>query len=102
MRVREAVRTVRKTHAEDGAHHVVPSGHDTFHVQIAREERDNTIRHNLAVLDEDAPEIAHHCGVVPDLKPGADRDLVAATRDDLTNDRKRQARRNESLKSLKR
>ena len=64
-------------------HHVVPRGHDALHVQIAWEERDIPVRHDLAVLDEDAPEVAHHRGLVADFEARADRDLVAAARDDL-------------------
>lgn len=64
-------------------HHVVPRGDDGLHVQVAREERDDAVRHDLAVLDEDAPEVAHDRGVVPHLEPRADRDLVAPARDDL-------------------
>ena len=63
--------------------HVIPCGHDGLHVEIAWEERYDPVWDNFAVLDQDAPEVAHHRGVVADLEPRADRDLVAAARDDL-------------------
>ena len=67
------------------AHHVVPRRDDALHIQITGEERDDTVRHYFAVLDEDAAEIAHDGRVVSDLEPGADRDLVATTGDDLSD-----------------
>ena len=67
------------------AYHVIPRRDDALHVQIAGEESHDAVRHDLAVFDEDAAEIAHDGRVVSDLEPGADRDLVATTGDDLSD-----------------
>ena len=79
--VREAEPGYRRTSSPTD--HVVPRSDDALHVQVAREERDDAVRDDLAVLNEDAPEVAHHRGVVADFEARADRDLVAAARDDL-------------------
>lgn len=68
-----------------GSRHVVPRRHDRLHVQIAGEEGNDAIRNNLAVLNEDAPEIPHHGRVIPNFKAGANGNLIAPSRYDLTH-----------------
>ena len=58
-------------------YHVVPSGHYRLHIKITREEGDDTIRYDLAVLDQNAPKISHYSRVVSDFEPRADSYLIA-------------------------
>lgn len=57
----------------------MPRRNDRLHVEITREERDDTIRYNLAVLDQDATKVPDDAWIVPDFEPAAHRDLVRAT-----------------------
>ena len=65
------------------ADHIVPRCDDAFHIEVAREERYDSIRHGFAVLDEDAAEVTYNRWIVPDLKPRANGHLVASSRYDL-------------------
>ena len=51
-----------------GTYHVIPSGDDAFHIQVAGEERHDPVRYNFAVFNEDAPEISYNCRIVTDFK----------------------------------
>ena len=66
------------------AYHVIPRRDDALHVQIAGEEGDDAVRHDLAVLNEDTAKVTYHRRVVSNLETGANRDLVAPSCDDLT------------------
>ena len=68
---------------EDQSYHIVPSCHDRFHVEIAREECNNAIRDNFTVFDKDAPKVADNGWIISDFETRADGNLVASTRDDL-------------------
>jgi hypothetical protein len=63
--------------------HIVPSRNDALHVEITREERDDSIGNALRVLYEDGAKVSHDGGVVSDFEPGGDGDLVRASGDDL-------------------
>lgn len=69
------------------AHHIIPSRHNRLHIQIAREERDDTVRNRLAHLDEDTAEIPYYRWIVSDFEPGTDGDLITASCDDLEESR---------------
>ena len=73
----ETVTTRRKTY------HIVPCSDDTFHIEIAGEERHDPIRYNFAVFDEDAAEVTYNGWIVPDFKARAYGHLVTASSDDL-------------------
>ena len=67
-------------------HHVIPGSNDTLHVEIAGEESDDSIRHDFAVLDEDASKISDDGRVVSDLEAGAYGNLVTTAGNDLLRD----------------
>lgn len=64
-------------------YHIIPSCDDGLHVKVTREEGHDTIRYNLAVLDEDASKVAHDGRIVPYFKTRTDGDLITTSRDDL-------------------
>ena len=64
-------------------HHIIPGGHDGFHIQIAGEERDDPIRHNFAVLDQDAPKVPDHSRIISYFESRADGHLITTPRDNL-------------------
>ena len=66
-----------------GTYHVIPSGDDAFHIQVTWEERDNTVGHDFAVLDQNTTEVTYNGGVVPDFDPRAYGDLVTPSGNDL-------------------
>ena len=80
--VREAEPGYRRTSSPTD--HVVPRSDDALHVQVAREERDDAVRHDLGVLDEDATKVAHDRRVISDFEPRANVDLIATAGDDLS------------------
>ena len=49
--------------------HLVPGGHDALHIQVRREECDDSVRDRLAVVDENRPKVPHDSGVVANLEP---------------------------------
>lgn len=70
----------------DTTNHVVPSSNDRLHVEITREEGDDSIGNALAVLDEDATEVSNDGRVVTDFETRGDVDLVGTSSDDLGNE----------------
>jgi len=65
------------------AYHVVPGRNDGLHVEIAREECNNAIRHNLAIFHQDSSKISDNGWVVSYFKARADGDLITASGYDL-------------------
>ena len=65
------------------AYHVIPGRDDRFHVKIAREERNDTIRYNLAIFHQDCSKIPNNGWVVSYFKARADGDLITASGYDL-------------------
>jgi len=73
----------RRQREERRTNHIVPSRHDRLHVQIGREESDDTIGNAFAVLDEDGTEVSNDGRVVSDLETRGDVDLIGSSGDDL-------------------
>ena len=65
------------------AYHVVPGRNDGLHVEIAREERNDAIRYNLAIFHQDTSKIPNNGWVVSYFKARADGDLITASGYDL-------------------
>jgi len=59
------------------AYHIVPRSHDRFHIEVAREERNDPIRHDFAVLDQDTAKVSDHSRIISNFKPRADGHLIA-------------------------
>ena len=74
-----AIRLVRSTNA----YHFIPGRNDGFHVEVAREERNDAVRYNFAIFHQDTPEIPNNRWVVSYLKSRANSDLIAASGYDL-------------------
>jgi len=65
------------------AYHVVPGRDDGLHVEIAWEECNDAIRHNLAIFHQDSSKISNDGWVVSYFKARADGDLITASGYDL-------------------
>ena len=61
-----------------GAYHIIPGGDDALHIKIAGKERDNAVRYDFAILNEDASKVTYNGWVVPDFETGAYCHLVTA------------------------
>ena len=66
------------------AYHIIPGGHDGFHIQVAWEECDDPIWHDFAVLDQDTSKISDHSRIISHFEPRADGHLITTPRDHLT------------------
>ena len=64
-------------------YHVVPCRNNGLHIEIAREECDDAIGHNLTVLHQNASKIPNNGGVVSYLEARADGNLITAPSYDL-------------------
>jgi hypothetical protein len=64
-------------------YHVVPGRNNGFHVEVAREEGNNPIGHNLTILHQDTSEIPNNGWVVSHLEARADGNLITASGYDL-------------------
>jgi len=65
------------------AYHVIPGRNDGLHVEVAREERNDTIRYNLAIFHQDSSKISNNGRVVSYFEARADGDLITASGYDL-------------------
>ena len=65
------------------AYHVIPGRNNGLHVEIAREERNDPIRYDLAIFHQDASEIPNNGWVVSYLEARADGNLITASSYDL-------------------
>lgn len=68
-------------------HHIIPSRDDRLHIQIRREESDQSVGNGFAHIDQDTSEVPHDGGVVSHFESGTDGDLVTASCDDLQRSR---------------
>lgn len=66
-------------------YHVVPCRNDGFHIEVAREECDDPIGHDLTVFHQNASKISNDGGVVSYLEARADGNLITASSYDLSS-----------------
>lgn len=64
---------------EYAPHHIIPCGDNGLHIEITREKCHNSVWNDLAVLNENAPKVAHDGGVVSNFELRANGYLIAST-----------------------